>query len=236
MVTTSPLWTILCDFDGTISFNDVTDTLLETFGKSGWRTLEERWLQGAIGSRECMSGQVALIDAAKEELDACLRTLPVDPFFSKFCRLAKSLSIPLIIVSDGIDYAIKQILQANGIHGLPVIANHLRQVGERQWALDSPWYQESCLSASGTCKCAVARSQGGQVLMIGDGRSDFCVSRIASHVFAKNGLIEECQRQLLPYTAITDFSCAIDELPRLVQSSGSRSLSAESVGSFVELL
>ena len=29
-------WTIVCDFDGTVSVGDVTDVLLERFGAPGW--------------------------------------------------------------------------------------------------------------------------------------------------------------------------------------------------------
>ena len=29
-------WMVQCDFDGTISVDDVTDTLLQRFGRHGW--------------------------------------------------------------------------------------------------------------------------------------------------------------------------------------------------------
>ena len=38
-------WSILCDFDGTISLEDVIDSLLENFGQPGWQQLEDQWLQ-----------------------------------------------------------------------------------------------------------------------------------------------------------------------------------------------
>src|SRR5258708_24791411 len=58
------------DFDGTISLLDVTDTLLNRFGKPGWQELEDAWERGEIGSRECMKGQVALLDMDEAELRA----------------------------------------------------------------------------------------------------------------------------------------------------------------------
>src|SRR3569623_1650310 len=65
-------WRILCDFDGTISLEDVTDCLIGKFGRPGCADLEEQWESGRIGSRACLSGQVALLDATREEIDACL--------------------------------------------------------------------------------------------------------------------------------------------------------------------
>ena len=37
---TVPEWTIQCDFDGTISLQDVTDTLLQRHGMPGWEDLK----------------------------------------------------------------------------------------------------------------------------------------------------------------------------------------------------
>ena len=87
-------WVILCDFDGTISLADVTDVLLTKFGKAGHVELEEKWLKGEIGSRECMREQIALIDANKAELDNTLANIVIDPDFKKF--VAKSAPINML--------------------------------------------------------------------------------------------------------------------------------------------
>lgn len=213
-----PSWTVLCDFDGTISFKDVTDTLLEAFGLPGWQRLEEQWENGEIGSRECMAGQIALLDASRQELNDCLASLSIDPWFAAFAQYTRQRNIALHIVSDGLDYAIHHILQAHGITGIPVIANQFRQVSERRWALDFPYLNASCLKASGVCKCGIAKTLArDKFLMIGDGRSDYCVSQIADHVFARNSLIDECRQMGVPYTAMNDFSRAPAELERLLR-------------------
>src|SRR2546425_827163 len=49
--TAAPGWMVQSDFDGTISLLDVTDTLLNRFGKPGWQELEDAWERGEIGSR-----------------------------------------------------------------------------------------------------------------------------------------------------------------------------------------
>src|SRR6185369_8213968 len=63
-------WTILCDFDGTVSVEDITDSLLERFARPGWQKIEQAWRRGEIGSHDCMAEQVALLDASREEIDA----------------------------------------------------------------------------------------------------------------------------------------------------------------------
>src|SRR5579871_6874211 len=102
-------WTLLCDFDGTVSLEDTTDTLLERFGRDGWEALEDAWRAGRIGSRDCMAGQVALLDMDRAELDAHLDTRHIDPDFADFVALAQSLHLPIEILSDGLDYGIHRI-------------------------------------------------------------------------------------------------------------------------------
>jgi 2-hydroxy-3-keto-5-methylthiopentenyl-1-phosphate phosphatase len=212
-------WTLLCDFDGTISVEDTTDTLLERFGKPGWETLEDDWRAGRIGSRDCMAGQVALLDMSRTELDAHLAEREIDPAFAAFVAHAKAHGMPIEILSDGLDYAIHFILQHYGFDYLPVTANQLEAVGEREWRLDFPNASTACRAASGTCKCAVAaRAQTSRkrVLMIGDGASDYCVAESADFVFAKGKLVDHCRAKNIPHAPIKDFADALALLPALV--------------------
>lgn len=200
-------WTIVCDFDGTISCADVTDTLMENFGHPDWRIFETRWENAEIGSRESLSAQIALLDVTRQELDACLDKIEIDPAFRDFSLWAKAQAIPLYVVSDGLDYAINRILHNNSITGLPVIANHFEQVGERRWTISFPHYDVHCKQASGTCKCQVARALDPDAFIaIGDGRSDFCVASAADHVLAKKSLLVECRRAGITHTAFERFS------------------------------
>ena len=213
-------WSILCDFDGTISTGDVTDMLLEAFGKPGWQELEAEWRAGRIGSRVCMQQQIACLDASKEELDEVIDSIGVDEAFAVFVDAVSSHGWDLIIVSDGLDYAIERILKRHRLPVLPFYANRLRQAGARSWKLDSPYADAACCAASGMCKCAFARrvrATGNKVLMIGDGRSDFCVAGCADLVFAKGSLITHCCDKYLPHVPISGFDDAVRMIPALLE-------------------
>jgi 2-hydroxy-3-keto-5-methylthiopentenyl-1-phosphate phosphatase len=118
-------WTILCDFDGTISVEDVIDSLLDRFGRPGWEALEQDWRAGRIGSRECMSGQVDLLKMTRDELDEHLARCGSIMRFRDFVAKVRELGVPIRVVSDGLDYAIHQILGRYGLDDLPLAANHL---------------------------------------------------------------------------------------------------------------
>ena len=58
----------------------------------------------------------------------------------------------------------------------------------------------NCSALMGNCKCAVARGPASTVrLMIGDGRSDFCIASSAHFVLAKSKLLEHCRDNDLPH-------------------------------------
>ena len=97
---------VLCDFDNTISTSDVTDTLLQRFGMPGHEELENDWVAGKIGSKECMSGQIGLLNTSFDELNDCLNEITIDPHFPQFVKTLQKYNIDLRIVSDGLDYAI----------------------------------------------------------------------------------------------------------------------------------
>lgn len=212
-------WTILCDFDGTIAVEDVIDSLLDRYGRPGWEVLEQDWRAGRIGSRECMSGQVALLEMSRGEIDAHLDTLWIDHAFPRFVALARTHGVPLQVVSDGLDHAIHRLLDRHGLGDLPVVANHLAPgTPPQRWQLTSPHAAEGC--RSGTCKCArVGQARGGgatRTLLIGDGASDFCAADHVDFVFAKHRLIEYCRTTGIPYVPITGFEDALEFLPRLL--------------------
>lgn len=216
-VDNSIAWNILCDFDGTIAVEDVIDSLLDRFGRPGWEVLERDWRAGTIGSAVCMAGQVALLDMSHDELSQHLDSLHIDHGFASFVHDTVALGVPMEIVSDGLDHAIKAILANHGIAPLPTVANHLLQSAPRGWNLTSPFSVGGC--RAGTCKCArveAARSRGGKTLLIGDGASDFCAADRVDFVFAKNRLIEHCRAAGIPYAPISCFSEARELLPELL--------------------
>ena len=208
-----PAWTVLCDFDGTISLHDLTDTLLARFARPGWQSLEEDWRAGRIGSRQCMAGQVALLDCSREELEAFVGETGIDAGFKAFVAALREEGVPLRIVSDGLDQAIRSVLMRQGISGVPIAASHLVQTGERSWRLEFPQARDDCASAGATCKCAFADAPPGRpapaVLMIGDGASDFCAAARADLTFARGELLAHCAERGLPHHAVADFGEAL---------------------------
>ena len=214
-------WTILCDFDHTITTEDVTDTLLEQFALPEWRLIEKEWEDGRIGSRACMEQQIELLRATKEQVNEVADSIRVDAHFKNFAILCEKKHVSLSIVSDGLDYVIKRVMARLGLN-LPVIASHLAHKGEDRWQLTAPFANSGCRSGASTCKCATAmhiraNTRADNILYIGDGRSDYCVSmEEADLILAKDSLLTYCQQNELPHRAFKDFAHAAQMVEQII--------------------
>ena len=212
-------WQVVCDFDGTIADIDVTDSLLTRFAEPEWQAIEASWTAGEIGSRECMSRQVALLKMSVEGLDHHLAGIRIDPDFPGFVAFCDANGIRLIVASDGLDYAVQQVLSRHGLGHLPIYANHLEPLADQRWQLTSIHAAPGC--ASGTCKCmiadAIAREPAirPRTLLIGDGTSDFCLAGIADLTFAKKSLLRHTRERALPHLAFDSFLDAKSMLAHL---------------------
>src|SRR5581483_2043033 len=80
--------------------------------------------------------------------------------------------------------------------------------GEGRWQLEFPAAAPECAAGSGICKCAIAKASKERTLLIGDGRSDFCVAERADFVFAKGQLIGHCRQSGIAHAVFADFADA----------------------------
>ena len=208
----------LVDFDGTIAPNDPTDCLLERFGDPSWRDIEADWQAGRFSSRECMGKQAELLRASPEELDAAIRSIEIDPKVPDFLSFCKRQHIDVTVVSDGFDRVVRSVLERAQI-SVPFFANKLIWRGRDRWSLAFPHARINCRSDSANCKCS-HRASGARCIVIGDGRSDYCMSLEADYVIAKGALTHFCRNRGLPHATFDSFEDVTDRLVEWLESSG----------------
>ncbi len=214
---------VFVDFDGTIAPSDTTDLLLEEFADPSWQEIEEDWKAGRIGSRECLVRQIDLVRATPVQLDAFLARIDIDPGFPEFVGLCQDEGHEVTVVSDGLDRAVSSVLSRAGME-LPYFANHLEWLGADRWRLTFPHARSDCRALSGNCKCRFAEAAVGAVrIVVGDGRSDFCVAEGADLVLAKSALARHCRSSDLPFFPFKSFAEATDLLARWVRESAAPS-------------
>lgn len=196
----APPLDVFCDFDGTITKHDVVDAFLDAFAAPEWLEIEALWRSMKIGSRECLERQMLCVPPLSgKEMAEFLDDIEIDPHFLDFARSFTKGRIT--ILSDGFDFFIQSILDKHELRGIGHFSNHLVwRPGEAPRA-EFPHYEPSCKVRAGTCKCKAAElfAPGRDFLYIGDGQSDFCVSREADMILAKGKLAHFCRDEGIPF-------------------------------------
>ena len=151
------------------------------------------------------AAQVDLIRATPTEIARAVNERTIDPQFPEFVAKARAHDMDIVVVSDGFDLAIEAVLKRAALD-LPYYANHLEWLGKDRWRLGYPNLNTDCKPKSGNCKCARIADGATRTVMIGDGKSDFCVASKADFVLSKASLTKECVSQGLRHIAIGGFA------------------------------
>ena len=161
-----------------------------------------------------MVRQIDLVRATPIEMDAFIGTVRIDPGFRGFVQRFRQLGHHLSVVSDGLDRTIRTVLDRADID-LPYFANHLQWRGGNRWRLTFPHAKGTCATLAGNCKCSFAEREARVLtIMVGDGRSDFCVAGRADLVLAKGALLNHCRAADLPHFGFERFDEAAALLAR----------------------
>lgn len=206
--------TILCDFDGTISLTDTADALLSELADPSWEEIEQLWLDGKIGSAECMSRQIPLLKGSWTAISKVLDSLEIDPFFKSFVDWCNQRNFQITVVSDGMDRVIRYFLQRHNIVVDNIIANRLIEDSQGSFQLLPADRARTPGCQSGVCKCLVAQQVSSLTtkVIIGDSKSDFCWAKEGDVLFAKKKLLQFCQQEQIPHFAYSNFADIIKEL------------------------
>lgn len=212
---------IFTDFDETITRINVTDTVLEKFADPLWRAIQDAWLAGKLSAREVLQQQMPLITVEPEELNAFIDSVEVDPSFAEFAQFCRQEGHDLYVLSDGFDYWIRRILnrvvsETGGSWPFPVFACNLilKSPGVE---ISFPYFPDGCSHGCATCKpdlfFQLSRKAESSVV-IGDGSSDFLLTRGADLVLAKGSLRRFCQTERIPYESFDHFGDVLEKVRR----------------------
>jgi 2,3-diketo-5-methylthio-1-phosphopentane phosphatase len=212
---------VFLDFDGTITRRDAVDAILEKFADPRWLAIEEDWKSGRIGSRECLSAQMQLVRATRDQIDALLDSIEVDDAFVRLLDTCSAHGVEVHIISDGFDYCINRILNRSSLnlHGrlknVRILSSHIER-DKNHWKVDFPSFHQSCAHGCATCKPAVMRllnQTNAPAIFVGDGLSDRYAVESADLVFAKDGLASYCAENSIehtPYQNLGDVAAHLD--------------------------
>jgi 2,3-diketo-5-methylthio-1-phosphopentane phosphatase len=199
---------VFSDFDGTIARRDIGYNLFNHFSQGENDELVPLWKSGELSTRECLLREAAMVHAGPDEIYRFLDQFELNRGFESFVRQCRSSDIDLIVVSDGLDFYIKYVLERHGLSELEVLANRGILENHRltvTFPFDNPGC-ERCGSCKGERICEYrARHPGVRVLFVGDGYSDACAVTEADLVFAKKDLEQYCLKHNIDHVRYDTF-------------------------------
>lgn len=179
---------VLCDFDGTITEIDTAEYILTKFAQADWKSIDKRFENGEITLEEGLRQEFALVKATRRQiLDELEKVVTFRPHFEEFAEYCKTQHFPLIIVSAGLDFVIKHYLRLKGwTHLATTYTARTRFKGDRiEFIFPKPIDDKSINFKHDLVRRC--KSEGNQVLYVGDGAGDYAAAKEADTFFVIRG-------------------------------------------------
>ena len=210
---------IFCDFDGTISTEDIGYDLFDQYGEqSPWH---DQLVEGSLGIRDYWREVAGTLKEPLTDdlLNAYLRTIPIDPDFVHLLDLVQSENVPFTVLSDGLSIYVNRYLSLHGFDDLDVVCNEAWNDEAGNLTIRFPYSADGCKCPSAVCKRNVVLTRSApeeRIIYIGDGLSDFCPAETADIIFAKGNLAAYCNRNGLPHHSWKHLHEVVRELKKLL--------------------
>jgi HAD superfamily phosphoserine phosphatase-like hydrolase len=198
--------TLVVDFDGTVTREDLLDTIASRFGDPlVYQEVEDGLDEGRMPLREVITREFRPVRSPLEEVVRWeLENVHIRPGFRALVELARERGWRFVIVSSGFHELIEPILEREGVE----VELHANRVDPRQEGWQVQWqYDDHCDVCGESCKRSIVREFGGEgeIVYVGDGYSDRCAAEASDLVFATRGLARYLADRGVPYEPFDDF-------------------------------
>lgn len=218
---------VLTDFDDTAAEQNVAELLLNRFAdRASWLAAGIRFRAGELTLKDYQEIAFRNIRAGRDTMQSYVKqNASLRPYFGEMVNYCRDREIPVAVVSAGLDFYIKALLEQEGFPDVPVYAvNTTFSEAGISFRYHHPRPGKEHLGNSKGLIVERYRSQGHHVFYIGDGRSDFEAAQRADVVFAHSVLAEECRLQGIPYLPFAHFG---DVLAALQEHSSIKTIKLE---------
>jgi 2-hydroxy-3-keto-5-methylthiopentenyl-1-phosphate phosphatase len=221
----NPTLRVFVDFDGTLVVPNVAIILVEKFGKDGESVAHEVDQQlhtGQITLRQAWERQVALLpaDRFEEMTQWAVENVPLRAGAREFLALLERERIPVAVVSGGLDFYIRAVLEREHL-SVPFLSDTIDRTVAGTLKVAHPFGHATC-RLCGICKAQVVRSPthpADRTVFLGDGSTDRYGAEVADIVFARHRLRTYCERAGFPFFPFDDFDSVRVQFERWIDGS-----------------
>ena len=211
---------IQCDFDGTVTEEDVSFALLDTFAQGDWRQLLQQYREHKISIGEFNTMAFAMVKADEHRiLESLQGGVKVRAGFHRLVSYCLGKGLRLVIVSNGLEFYIRVVLKDLGLTNIEV---HAAQASFHPKGMKVRYAGPDGKRVNDGFKEAYVQSflrLGYRVIYIGNGDSDVAAAKHAHHVFATGDLLAHSKENKLNCKPFKDFRDVVKDLEHMSQSS-----------------
>ena len=211
---------VLTDFDDTAAAQNVAELLLHEFGHPTWTDVRERFRAGELSLKDYQEKAFLEIQAEKGAMQSYVRVnANFRPHFAELSAFCRANSIPMCIISQGLDFYIQALLDGCGQSEMPVYAVATDFDGQGRvcgYRYDFAYPDAPHLGNSKALIVRRFQEQGHHVFFMGDGRSDFEAGEVADTVFAHRQMAAMCDDAGIEFASFTDFGPVLEAVRRYV--------------------
>ncbi len=213
---------IICDFDGTITDDDVAVAMLTAYAVGDWQRSYHEYLDGKLPLEESLKRQFEAVRATKRQLLDYVHTeAKIRSGFPEFVEFCREKSIHLIIASVGLDFYIRAVLKEAGIKVPELVCGSARFARGRLRITYPDVNNNGVVSGLDLKEWTVERlrERVSAVAYIGDGFPDFPAARRSDFIFARGNLANKCSENKVSYIPFEDFYDVMAGLERIIRVS-----------------
>jgi len=208
---------VQCDFDGTITEEDMGFLLLDSFASEDWRRLLTEYREGRTSVGCFNTRSFATVKADKQTLVNFVRSkVKIRAGFHELLAYCRRKGFRFVIVSNGLVFYIEAILRDTGVDNIHILAAQTKFTPE---GIEARYIGPEGNQIQDGFKEAYIRSflsKGYRVVYIGNGNSDASPAKQAHHIFATGELLAYCKETELnctPFVALNDVVRGLELLP-----------------------
>jgi len=209
---------VQCDFDSTITQEDQSFLLLDTFASGNWRQLLTEYREGKISVGYFNTKAFAMINKDRQTLvDFVTDRVKIRAGFHELLAYCHKEGSQFVIVSNGLDFYIDAVLRDIRVEGIKVFAAKT-QFGSG--GIEVQYIGPEGNQLEDNFKEVYTRlflRKGYRVIYVGDGFSDISPAKQAYHIFARGELLSYCKEAKLDCTPFIDLNDVVNGLKLLEQ-------------------
>src|SRR5262245_3206118 len=200
---------LVIDFDGTITEDDLLDSIARDFGDPAvYQEVEDGLDAGTLPLREVITREFGAAPARLREVVAwVLEHARVRAGFRELVEEVQAASWEVHVVSSGFHELIEPVLEREGVD----VLLHANRVDPSPSGWRVEWrYPDGCDHCGESCKRTLLPD--GFVVYVGDGYSDRCAALGSDRVFATRGLARYLAERDSAFEPFSDFHAVSEAL------------------------